>query len=47
MTDTEVTIIGGGVYGAYPAIRLLEAGIVDRQTIGAESISAPSTRTSV
>ena len=31
MTDTEVTIIGGGVHGTHLAIRLLNAGIVDRK----------------
>ncbi|MFC6907061.1 hypothetical protein [Halalkalicoccus tibetensis] len=33
MTDTEVTIIGGGVHGTHLAIRLLNAGIVDRQRL--------------
>jgi len=33
MTDTEVTIVGGGVHGTHLAIRLLNAGIVDRQRL--------------
>jgi len=33
MTDTEVTIIGGGVHGTHLAIRLLNAGIVDRKRL--------------
>lgn len=33
MTDTEVTIIGGGVHGTHLAIRLLHAGIVNRERL--------------
>jgi len=33
MTDTEVTIIGGGVHGTHLAMRLLNAGIVNRERL--------------
>jgi len=33
MTDTAVTIIGGGVHGTHLAIRLLNTGIVDRDRL--------------
>jgi len=33
MTDTAVTIIGGGVHGTHLAIRLLNAGVVDHKRL--------------
>ncbi len=33
MSDTEVTIIGGGVHGTHLAIRLLDAGVCDRDRL--------------
>jgi len=33
MTDTDVTIIGGGVHGTHLAIRLLESGVCDRDRL--------------